>query len=284
MAKRLEGKVVVVTGGGGGIGRAVAVLSASEGAKIVVNDFSRGPDGSSAADKTVAEIMGSNSAAASNYDSVTSVAGGEKIIKSAIDAFGRVDVLVNCAGNDQRDPNLELSEEDWDRVIDVHLKGHFACAKAAIPHMIKQQGGRIINISSKGAFFSGSWAYGAAKAGVMGLTASMARQLAQYGITVNCILPSAVTPLFPHSRKSSGDGMPVVADLRPRPESIAPIIVYLASDEGKGINGRFFYSSGGDICVYAPPFTMSSANTFIRKTGEWTVDELSGILPPLAGA
>ena len=143
MAEKLKGKVAVVTGAGSpvGIGKEVALAMAAEGASVVVNDVGRDPDGTSGADRVVEEIKKANGTAVANYDSVATLSGGENIIKTAISNFGRIDILVNCAGNIKHMPIAEMTEDDWDSVIDVHLKGHFGCTKAAIAEMVKQESG-----------------------------------------------------------------------------------------------------------------------------------------------
>ena len=283
MTQRLEGKAAAVTGGGRGIGRGVALALAGEGAKIVVNDIFRDPDGTSAADKVVEKITKAEGSAVANYDSVATMAGGENIIKAATSNFGRVDILVNCAGNYMSMPALETTEEVWDSMMAVHLKGHFACSKAAALEMAKQKSGRIINFSSRGSFHGtlGSLAYASAKAGIMGFTALLAKSLREQGITVNCILPSAYTQLFPGEKRPLGDNTPLpqTAD----PDFIAPIVVYLATDEAKDITGRFIYAAGGDVCIYTEPIQLTAAHRFLRKPGKWTVDELSEIIPSVLG-
>jgi NAD(P)-dependent dehydrogenase (short-subunit alcohol dehydrogenase family) len=282
MTKRLKGKSAVVTGGGSGIGRATALALAVEGAGVIVNDVGRDPDGTSKADKVVEEIIKADGTAVANYDSVATMSGGENIIKTATSNFDRIDILVNSAGNFKPLKTVEIKENDWDSIMDVHLKGHFSCIKAVVSEMIKQKSGRIINISSRAAFsfIPGppiSVAYAAAKAGILGLTAMLSGELKQYGITVNAILPSAVTPLFSPLRPRFGGGE------TEGPEFVAPIIVYLATDEAKNINGQFFYACAGDLCIYNQPVQLPGPHTFIRKTGKWTTDELSKVIPPLLG-
>lgn len=153
MVQKLKGKSAVVTGGGDGIGRATALALAAEGAKVVINDIGHDPEGKSKADNVVNEITKAKGTAVANYDSVATMAGGENIIKTATSNFGRIDILVNSAGNFKLMPTTELTEKDWDSIMDVHAKGHFSCIKAAIPEMIKQKSGRIINISSRGYFW-----------------------------------------------------------------------------------------------------------------------------------
>jgi len=293
MAQKLTGKSAVVTGAGStsGIGRAVALALAAEGAKVVVNDVWKDPDGTWGADRVVKEIKKANGIAVASYDSVTTLSGGEKIIKTAITNFGRIDILVNCAGNLSGGSLATMTDDDWDSVMLVHLKGHLSCCKAAIPEMIKQKSGRIINFSSRGAFPTipigmplpaagaarpvGNPAYSTAKAGILGFTATLSPQLNAYGITMNAILPSANTPLFPGTTPRGGD---VPDTLSMDPDFVPPIIVYLATDEAQNITGQFIYASGGDLCIYARPL---QPRTFIRKIGKWTVDELSKVIPPL---
>lgn len=285
MGRKLEGKVAVVTGGGGGIGKWIVLGLAEEGARVVVNDIARNAEGVSAADKVVQEVNQANGVAVANHDSVATMEGGENIAKAAVDNFGRIDILINCAGNFVRVPFFDLTEEQWDSIITVHLKGIFSCSRAVAKRMVQQNnGGRIINFSSR-AFFSGTnnLAYGAAKSGVVGFTIMLSKELAPYNITVNAVLPGAMTALFPGERKPSNDGIPVTR--RPQPEYVAPMFIYLASDAAQKITGRFFYAAGSDICVYGEPFKLGSNSSFTRKPGgaKWTVDELAEIIPPLAG-
>jgi 3-oxoacyl-[acyl-carrier protein] reductase len=276
MAQKLVGKSAVVTGSGNGIGRGVALMFAAEGAKVVVNDIAKDPDGMRAADRVVREITAAGGTAVANYDSVTARVGGENIIKTATSNFGRIDILVNCAGNFKPCPTVKVTEDDWDSIIDVHLKGHFNCTKAAVIEMTQQKSGRIINFSSRAAFAgAGALVYSTAKAGILGFTTSLAAELKEHGITVNAILPSATTNLFPGTAPRGGD---VPDSLSLDPDYIAPIIAYLATDEAQSITGQFIYASGGDICIYARPL---QPRTFIRKIGKWTVDELIGVIPPL---
>ncbi|MBI2858875.1 MAG: SDR family NAD(P)-dependent oxidoreductase [Chloroflexi bacterium] len=285
MSGKLEGKVAVVTGGGGGIGRWIVLGLAEEGAKVVVNDIAKSPEGVSAADKVVQEVKQANGVAVANYDSVATMSGGENIAKAAVDNFGRIDILINAAGNFVRVPFFELTEAQWDSIIAVHLKGLFSCSRAAAKYMVQQKtGGRIINFSSR-AFLGGTnnIAYGAGKSGVIGFTMMVAKELAPYNITVNAILPGAMTALFPGERKPSNDGIPLTR--RPQPEFVAPIFIYLSTDLAQKITGRFFYAAGSDICVYGEPFKLGATSSFTRKPGgaKWTVDELAEIVPPLAG-
>jgi NAD(P)-dependent dehydrogenase (short-subunit alcohol dehydrogenase family) len=285
MAQKLKGKSAVVTGGGsGGIGRAVALALASEGAGVVVNDIARDAAGKNIADTVVEEIKKAGGKAVANGDSVATMEGGANIIHTAVSNFGRIDILVNCAGNFKRTPVLEMTEKEWESILSVHLKGHFTCCMAAVREMVKQKSGRIINFSSRAAMSGGgNIAYGSAKAGILGLTLALAVELKNYGITVNCIVPSADTKLFPGPRpKMLGGGLPPSLSLEP--DHIAPVVAYLATDEAKDINGRLLYASGGDICFYSTPIDVGGpTDMFIRKMGKWTIDELAAVVPPLLG-
>ena len=283
MTQRLTGKSAVVSGSGDGIGRAVALAMATEGAKVVINDIGKDTGGNHIADKVVEEINKAGGTAVANYDSVATMAGGQNIIKTAINNFSRIDILVNCAGNYLLGTIEDMKEESWDSVMAVHLKGHFSCIQAAVKEMIKQKYGRIINISSAGAFMfvpgvSRSIAYPAAKAGIMGLTAALSANLKQHGITVNAVLPDAVTKLFPATTAMGGG-----KKLRKGPEYVAPTIVYLATEEARNITGQYILAGGGELCIYNRPFQIPGPHMFAHKMGQWTVDELSQIFPQMIG-
>jgi 3-oxoacyl-[acyl-carrier protein] reductase len=280
MARHLAGKVGIVTGGGGGIGKAAALALADEGAHLVINDLGKDGDGAPLADKTVAQIVAEGGTAVSNYDSVAEMQTGRLLVDTALSHFGRVDILVNCAGNFIYRLLTDMTEADWDAQIDVHLKGHFSCVRAAVPEMIKAGGGRIITISSRAAFGnrSGGLAYAAAKAGIMGASAQMAKELQQHHITVNCLLPSADTALFPKAQQRAGSEIPQTVSLDPA--YVAPLIAYLCTDLANDITGQFFYAAGGDVLVYHHPLTI---HTFARKDEMWTIDDLVESIPPLLG-
>jgi NAD(P)-dependent dehydrogenase (short-subunit alcohol dehydrogenase family) len=285
MGQSLQNKSAVVTGGGsGGIGKAVAMALAAEGAHVVVNDIGRDPEGNYIADKTVKEIKATGGNAVANYDSVATVEGGKNIIGTAVKSFGKIDILVNCAGNMKRLPVAEVTEDVWKSIIDVHLNGHFNCSRPAVLEMMKQKSGRIINFSSRGAMSaSGNIAYSSAKAGILGFTAGLAIELKDTGITVNCIVPSADTKLFPGARpKFALETIPATISLDP--DYIAPLVAYLATDDAKNITCQFFYASGGDVCIYPRMLQLPGGTPmFVRKNGKWTVEELNKVLPPLLG-
>jgi NAD(P)-dependent dehydrogenase (short-subunit alcohol dehydrogenase family) len=282
MGEHLSGKVAVVTGGGSGIGRAVALAAAGEGASVVVNDMGRSPDGAWSADQVVATITEGGGLAVANHDSVVTMQGGERIIATAVREYGRVDLLVNCAGNFRIVRTVEMSEADWDSIMNVHVKGHLSCVKAALPVMMKQSYGRIVNFSSQAAFGSVavSLPYSTAKAAILGFTKCLSVELRDAGITVNAILPSASTPLFPgREREYRTDGVPYPCSLEP--DWIAPLIAYLGSEQASHVTGQFMYAAGGDLCIYEQPLRP---RVFLRKTDKWTFEELHESLSAMVEA
>jgi NAD(P)-dependent dehydrogenase (short-subunit alcohol dehydrogenase family) len=282
----VQDRVAVVTGGGRGIGRAICLLLAEEGAKVVVNDPGVAVDGTGfdqrPADEVVEEIRRRGGVAVANYDSVATMEGGERIIRTAIDNFGRIDILVCCAGILRDRMIFNMTEEEWDEVIQVHLKGHFTVMKPASVLMRQQRYGRIITFSSSSGLIgnTGQANYGAAKAAIAGLTRVAALDLGRYGVTVNCIAPSAntrMTATVPDRARQIREQMGLA---RPRfemsrePEDVAPMVVYLASEEAGWINGQIFYVGGGIVA-------RAQEERPIRhmwKPERWTVHEIAGLI------
>jgi NAD(P)-dependent dehydrogenase (short-subunit alcohol dehydrogenase family) len=294
MGNRFEGRVAVITGGGRGIGRGEALLLAAEGAAVVVNDLGGAPDGSgtssSPADEVVEEIRKAGGKAVANYDSVATMQGGENIVKTALDTFGRLDILVNNAGILRDRMVFNMSEEEWDAVIAVHLKGHFSTIKPAGVVFRQQRSGRIVNTgSSSGLGNMGQANYAAAKEGIVGLTRTVARDLGRYGVTCNAIRPGAATrlTLSPEMEEAQrraqaagirrgGGGMPAMP-----PEAVAPLVAFLCTDAAQSVNGRDFAVMGRQIGLYTIP-TVEKA---IFAPGEiWTLDELEQTFPSTIGA
>lgn len=297
MGNRLEGKVAVVTGGGRGIGRGVAMLLAEEGAKVVVNDYGVSVDGtqptSGPAQETVDEIKNKGGEAIANADTVATMEGGEAIIKSALDSFGRLDILVNVAGILRDRMIFNMSEDDWDQVIAVHLKGHFATTKPASIIMRQQRSGRIINYSSGSGLVGnpGQANYGAAKSAIAGFSRVVARDLGRYGVTCNYIAPSAATRMTASVPQASRElraraGIAGAASAQPAPQGLAPLMlrepeyvapmtVFLATDKAWNINGQGFGVGGGTISLLHQPVAYRT----MFKPGMWTLDELERDVP-----
>ena len=269
----LEGKVAIVTGAGGGIGRAEALLLASEGAQIVVNDLGGARDGTgsseSAASKVVTEIEAAGGKAVASFDDVSSPAGAQKIIDAAVTAFGRLDVLVNNAGILRDKSLLKMDEAMWDAVIAVHLKGTFLCTQAAAKQMVSQGGGgRIVNTTSVSGMMGnfGQANYAAAKAGIYGLTRTAAIELQKHRITVNALAPIAKTrltedlPMF----QTATDSL--------TPDHVAPAALFLGSDLCGDRTGHVLAVAGAQMYLYK---VVQSAGKFKDENGVWTAQEIA---------
>jgi NAD(P)-dependent dehydrogenase (short-subunit alcohol dehydrogenase family) len=297
VANRLESKVAIVTGGGRGIGRAEALLLASEGAAVVVNDFGGSTAGEGGdkgpADEVVDEIKGKGGRAVANYGSVADMATGEAVVKQALDEFGRLDILINNAGILRDRMVFNMSEEEWDAVIAVHLKGHFTTTKFASLVMRQQRSGRIVNTSSESGMGNmGQANYSAAKEGIAGFTRTCARDLGRYGVTVNCIRPRAASRLTispqmqEAARRAREAGLrdPALDALgameRLQPEHVAPLVVYLCLDDAAYINGQDFLVGGPQISLMTQPVF---GNTLWNPNGFWTLDELVQVFPQTIG-
>ena len=294
MGDRLKDRNAVVTGAGRGIGREVSLSLAAEGAKVVVVDpgASRGGEGAdlAPADEVVAEIKKRGGNAVANYSSVTDFKAAEGIIKQCVDSFGRIDILVNCAGILREKMVWNMSEEDWDMVLAVHLKGTFNCTRHAAGFMREQKYGRIINLTSdawRGTV--GQSNYGAAKGGMVSFTRAMARELGRYGVTCNCVAPMAATRMTLDEGVKAGFKKRLDAGLitkeqydgmlqMPGPEYIPPIVVYLATDKAANINGQVLHIEKGRVGIYSDPIEVRA----IYKTeagGMWTVADLEADVP-----
>ena len=242
----LKDKTAIVTGSGRGLGRQMALMMAEEGANLVVTDI----DGS-AAQETVEMVEAKGGRAVARTADVTVAADVEGVATAAVDAFGRIDVLVNNAGFPRDGLLVKMSEDDWEAVIDVCLKGAFLCTRAVIPTMIAQQSGRIINIASRAHHGNpGQANYSAAKAGLIGFTGSQAREQGRFNITVNCVAPGFVeTPLvrdLPHFEKIKEKTIANTPIPRlGREEDIANVVLFLASERASWITGETVHVTGG---------------------------------------
>jgi NAD(P)-dependent dehydrogenase (short-subunit alcohol dehydrogenase family) len=268
----LQGKVAIVTGSGGGIGRAEALLFAREGADVVVNDLGGQRDGAgqsnNMADEVVREIVATGGSAIASYDSVSTLAGAERIVKTAVERFGRVDVLVNNAGILRDKTLLKMDEGMWDAVISVHLKGTFLCTQVAAKQMIGQgSGGRIVNTTSMSGMLGnfGQANYSAAKAGIYGFTRTASIELQKHHITVNALAPIAKTRMT--------EDLPMMQGMEAlTPDHVAPGALFLASDLCGDRTGHVLAISGARMYVYK---VVESAGKFKESNqGVWTADEI----------
>ncbi len=268
MAGFLENKVVAVTGGGGGIGRAVALAAAAEGAKVVVADYGvsmAGEDPSSeVAEAVVAEITEAGGVALAVADDISKMDAGERLVTTTVDTYGRIDGVVAVAGILRERMLFNMSEDEWDAVIATHLKGHFTVFRAAAAVMRKQESGALVGFTS-GAF-QGSVAqanYAAAKGGIVSLVRSAAVGLHRYGVTANAIAPVARTRMsanVPSELAEMGD-----------PEDVAPMVVYLLSDQAKHVTGQVYTVVGSKIAVWNQPVEVRA----MWAEGRWTPEQIA---------
>jgi len=250
----LDGKVAAITGAGGGIGRAHALLFAHEGARIVVNDLGGARDGTGSgttmAQKVCDEIIAAGGQAVASYDDVSERSGAENIVKTAVDTFGQLDILVNNAGILRDKTMLKMDDGMFDVVVRVHLRGTFLCTQAAARHMTERaKGGRIINTSSVSGLMGnfGQANYAAAKAGIYGFTRTCSMELAKHKITVNALAPVAVTRLTEDLPMLAG--LPNARELL-APEHIAPAALFLASDLASDITGQVLGVEGARMYLF----------------------------------
>src|SRR3954452_23821283 len=275
----LDGKVAVVTGAGRGIGRAHARLLAAEGASVVVNDLGTATEGggtdSAPARAVVDEIVTAGGKASANGDNVATWDGAGALVQQAVDEYGKLDIVVNNAGILRDAMSFNITEEEWDAVIAVHLKGHMSTGHAAAQHWRargkagEEVAGRIINTTSESGLFgqAGQVNYSTAKAGIVSMTLVLARELRKYGVTANVVCPRALTQMTA--------SMPGAAEYMQgpewQPENIVPVVVFLASDAAADVNGQVFVVWGSKVHLMQG---WQKVNTLDRGEGRWTPEEL----------
>jgi NAD(P)-dependent dehydrogenase (short-subunit alcohol dehydrogenase family) len=265
----LDGKVAVVTGGGTGIGRAVSLGLGAAGAKVVVNDYGVSVDGrdpsSAPANEVVALIKKNGGQAVASPESVATMAGGRNVVDLALKEFGDLHILVCCAGILRERMIFNMSEDEWDAVIAVHLKGHFTVMQPATAHMRQRRTGCIITFTSTAGLEGspGQPNYSAAKEGIVGLTRSTALAMARYGVRCNAISPTAdtrMTQRLPDARRAASTATP--------PEAIAPVVTFLASDRGAHITGQIVGVRGTEVTIYSHQAPLRTATSAEPWTGE----------------
>jgi len=288
MADRLKGRVAIVTGSGQGIGKALAEALAAEGAKIVTNNRKPGTKGGDA-ETAASEIRAAGGEAVAFFGSASDFKDAEKMVKTAIDNFGRIDILVNNAGSDAPKMVWNMSEEEWDLALDSFLKSSFNCIRHAAPYMREQKWGRIINTTSTAWLgVVGHCNYSAAKAGIVGLTRAVAREMGRYGVTCNVYAPTAGTRFTLSDNVKAGFRKRLESGLitkerfeelinPPGPETVAPFVVYLCTEEAGNINGLAFDVTYPNIAIYSEPVKKY---IITKEDGsQWSVDELIKMVP-----
>ncbi len=303
MGNRLDGRVVIVTGAGRGIGAEVAKWMGADGASVVVNDLGGSLDGTGSAEApaevTAQAIRDAGGTAVANFDSVAEYETAGRIVQTAIDNYGRVDAICHVAGILRDRMVFNMTEAEWDAVLQVHLYGAFNMVRHAVPHMIDQQYGRIVLFSSgSGLGASGQANYAAAKEGMVGFARSLAKDLAPHGITVNAVYPGGATRMtesIPESttqlrqqqrtqaapQQTQSQGPPIQGPPEARdPANNAPKAVYLCTEAAGNITGQVVGVSGWQATLYSPRHVTRS----IHKNGRWTLDELDDLIPISIGA
>jgi 3-oxoacyl-[acyl-carrier protein] reductase len=295
MSHRLKRKNAVVTGSSRGIGKAIALALAAEGARVLVNSSGSGPEGPGTDLKPLNdvadEIKAKGGVAIASCGSVGDFAYAGRLIRACVNNFGSIDILVNCAGIGEVGTIIDVPLEVWLHVVDVHLNGTFNCCRHACPLMAQQRSGRIINVASH-AFLGiyGGTGYAAAKGGIISLTRAIARDMQEYGVTCNAFCPGAKTRLASgqwyeeyiralHARGLLTEEQKKYALNPPDPDLVPPLILYLATDEAANITGQVFTVAGGHVGLFPEPKEVTLIYKNYKKYGSWTIDEIAKLLP-----
>jgi NAD(P)-dependent dehydrogenase (short-subunit alcohol dehydrogenase family) len=281
----IDGRVAIVTGGARGIGASISRLFAAEGAALVINDLGGSPDGTGSdegpAKQLADEIAAAGGTAVADGGDIAEVATGERLVRTAVEQFGRLDIVVNVAGILRDRMIFNLAEADWDEVIRVHLKGHYSTVRPAAAYWREQRNPdghyRIINFTSNSGLEGspGQPNYAAAKMGIVGLTYSLAQALDRYGVTANAIAPGAATRLtatIPADRRLAD----IDESVRPEmsPDNVAPVALYLASEQSDWLTGRVVSSMGFDVGLYENPQVIRQ----LSGPGPWAYDKLAAAI------
>jgi NAD(P)-dependent dehydrogenase (short-subunit alcohol dehydrogenase family) len=283
VGKMVEGKVVVVTGAGSGIGRDLAKAFAANGAKVIVNDTGRAVDsGGFAAEQVVAEIRAAAGEAAAAVESVASNQSAQRIVQAALDHFGRIDCVVNNAGITRDRIFFNMGEEEWRAVLDVHLNGSFYVARAAAPHFKSQASGSYIHMTSTSGLVGnlGQANYAAAKMGIVGLSKSLALDMARFKVRSNCVSPWAWTSMTANIPADTPENMARIEKLKKMESAkIAPLAVYLGSDQAVDVSGQIFGVRANEIYLFSQPRILRT----LHRSDGWTPETIAEhAIPALA--
>jgi NAD(P)-dependent dehydrogenase (short-subunit alcohol dehydrogenase family) len=283
VGKMVEGKVVVVTGAGSGIGRDLARAFAANGAKVIVNDTGRAVDSDGfAAEQVVAEIRAAAGEAAAAVESVASNESAQRIVQAALDHFGRIDCVVNNAGITRDRIFFNMSEEEWRAVLDVHLNGSFYVARAAAPHFKSQASGSYIHMTSTSGLVGnvGQANYAAAKMGIVGLSKSLAMDMARFKVRSNCVSPWAWTSMTANIPADTPENMARIEKLKKMESAkIAPLAVYLGSDQAVDVSGQIFGVRANEIYLFSQPRILRT----LHRSDGWTPETIAEhAIPALA--
>src|ERR1700719_1014247 len=273
MSRSVEGKVVVVTGAGAGIGRDFAKAFAAHGAKVVVNDLARADDGAPAAERVAKEITELGGAAVASVESVAQWESAQRIVEAALDHFGRIDCIINNAGVTRDRMFFNMSVDEWRTVLDVHLNGSFFIARAAAPFFKNQASGCYVHMTSTSGLIGnvGQANYAAAKMGIVGLSKCIALDMAKFNVRSNCIAPWAWTAMTANIPANSPENLARIEKLKKMESSkIAPLAVFLASDAGAQVSGQIFGVRANEIYLFSQPRILRA----LHRSEGWTPESI----------